>query len=112
VTIDSSISAHDGGDREEAEVGGAAPQERLDTLTLHVAADKDGKDLGAALDSRTAVVAAGLQSGSSLLIEVAAPAFDPSLAGELYLHVADLTAACQLRWAVVFCVCCRGRRSR
>jgi len=46
----------------------------LDTVTVHVAQDREGKVLGAALDSRASVAASGLESGTSLVIKATAPA--------------------------------------
>jgi hypothetical protein len=41
-----------------------------DFLTLHVAKDNAGTDLGAALDSRSTLADAGVQSGASIVVKV------------------------------------------
>jgi hypothetical protein len=55
----------------------------LDALTLHVAKDKAGTDLEAALDSRTTVAAAGLENGASIVIKVAGAGSAASSAASL-----------------------------
>lgn len=45
--------------------------ERLSTITLHVAKDNAGMDLGAALDSRATVTAAELENGASIVVKIA-----------------------------------------
>jgi hypothetical protein len=47
-------------------------KEPLDSLTLHVARDEAGKDLGDALNSRHTLAAANLQAGASIGVKVAA----------------------------------------
>jgi hypothetical protein len=48
--------------------------ERLSALTLHVARDKAGKDLGDALDSSDTLSAANLQAGAKIVVKMAGAA--------------------------------------
>jgi len=48
-----------------------------------MAKDKEGRDLGEALDSRTTVAAAGLENGASLVIKTAGAAAAPGAASTL-----------------------------
>jgi hypothetical protein len=57
--------------------------ERLSTLTLHVAKDRAGADVEAALDSRATVAAAGLENGASIVVKVACAGSAASSAASL-----------------------------
>jgi len=89
VTVDSTISVA----RMIEEIVRKLPSlqgKDLSTLTLHVAAYKVGKDLGAALDSRTTVAAAGLEDGASIVITatgVATSAVRAAAAGACLFHL-------------------------
>jgi hypothetical protein len=76
VTIDSSISVARMTEEVEKKL---KVEEGLDTLTLHVAADKEGKDLGAALDSTHSIEEALPQAGKIRIVIKAAGAAAPSV---------------------------------
>ncbi len=65
-----STTASDVGDIKEEIKAKLELKEPLDALTLHVAKDNAGTDLGAALNSRSTLADAGVQSGASIVVKV------------------------------------------
>jgi hypothetical protein len=115
VTVDSTMSVARLIKKSVKELGLTG---RLSTLTLHVAADKEGKAVGEPLDSRTTVAAAGLEDGASIVIKAmgsAAPPV-PAAAGVHSLCAVQSSVQGGRRFAATVAVCRAagrvGRRTR